>query len=117
MFNVHKLQNLQAAAHKANFIPFGVLPAGLDLSWIDDNSGSGGGAPQVQDLSSLLNGVTVNFTLSGTPADADHVQLVLNGLVLRRVDATFGYALVGATLTTNTAFAGGNTLVAYFWLA
>lgn len=115
--DVNKLQNFVAASRKSNLIPFGLLPAGLDLGWIDDNSGSGGGAPIAQDLTSLVNGVRTAYTLSGTPVDASRVQLVLNGMVVRRTDVTFGFSVVGSTLTTNSAFANGSTLVAYFWTA
>lgn len=113
----NKLENLWAARNKYNYIPFGIFAAGTNLDWIEDNGGGGtGGAPQVNDLTAQVTGSNNTYTLTGSPIDANHVQLVYNGMVCRRLDATFGYSVLGAVVTTNTNFAPG-TLVAYFWVS
>lgn len=110
------LKNFMAADRKRHMVRFGMFPSGTDLSWIDEDPISGGGAPTFQDFSSLLNGALTVFTLSTPPAGADSVLVVYNGLLMKR---GLDYTLTGPTLLTltTTGFTGqvGQSLVAYIY--
>lgn len=108
-----KFPSYMAILRKPNMLTFGMFPTGTDLTWIDGtDSGGGGGVPVYTDLTSLVNGSNVNFTLSGTPGSADLVALYWNGIRQKR---TIGFNITGANITTTFTPQVGDYLWAYHY--
>lgn len=107
------LKNFMAASRKANIIPFGLLPANWDISWIENNAGgSGGGIQAVNDFTSLLNGSLQDFTLTMAPSGTGKLQVYWNGMGLRLGDPA-GFTNSGTSLHVNVVPQIGDTLVVF----
>lgn len=107
------LKNFMAANRKANIIPFGLLPANWDISWIENNAGGGGGGIQaVNDFTASLNGSLQDFTLTLAPSGTGKLQVYWNGMGLRLNDAN-GFTNSGTSLHVNVVPQIGDTLVAF----
>jgi predicted outer membrane repeat protein len=107
------LKNFMAASRKANIIPFGLLPANWDISWIENNAGgSGGGIQAVNDFTSLLNGSLQDFTLTMAPSGTGKLQVYWNGMGLR-LNGASGFTNSGTSLHLNVVPQVGDTLVVF----
>ena len=107
------LKNFMAASRKANIIPFGLLPANWDISWIENNAGgSGGGIQAVNDFTSLLNGSLQDFTLTMAPSGTGKLQAYWNGMGLR-LGGPAGFTNSGTSLHVNVVPQVGDTLVVF----
>lgn len=107
------LKNFMAASRKANIIPFGLLPANWDISWIENNAGgSGGGIQAVNDFTSALNGSLQDFTLTMAPSGTGKLQVYWNGMGLR-LNGASGFTNSGTSLHLNVVPQVGDTLVVF----
>ena len=70
------------------------------------------GGYELLTITGTINGSNTSFTLSKAPASANHLMLIINGVLQIWSGANNGYSLSGTTLTTTSAPATGSTMAA-----
>ena len=68
------------------------------------------GGYELLTISGTINGSNTSFTLSKAPASANHLMVIINGVLQIWNGANNGYSVSGTTLTTTSAPATGSVM-------
>lgn len=106
------MKNFELAHRRVHLIPFGLLPEGTILDWIETHLGTAG-APYTEDPAGVQNSVNTSFTLSAS-GFIQHL-IIKNRTVLTEEHGD--YTLVGSTITFAEAPHADDTLLFWGWTA